>query len=88
MQRQLAALHRDCHLFKWPSANEEFWRAKIGTMQRHVLVKQRLTEAGWHVWECTVRKALRERFAEVAVEVKRWLKSLQKCDYDTPGVSQ
>ncbi len=45
----------DCHLFRWPSSRQEFWRAKI-TRNREVDARNEaaLTAAGWRlgiVWE-------------------------------------
>ncbi|HLN24331.1 MAG TPA: very short patch repair endonuclease [Patescibacteria group bacterium] len=48
-----------CHLFKWPSSREEFWRAKIaGTIERDRVAMERLRATGWRVavvWECALK---------------------------------
>jgi DNA mismatch endonuclease (patch repair protein) len=66
-----------CRLFRWPASNRAFWRTKIvGNRRRDASVRNRLADAGWRtitVWECSVRKAPQEKFAEVAAEIRRWL---------------
>lgn len=49
----------DCHLFKWPKSNFEFWKNKISeTKSRDIKNKTSLENAGWNVitmWECQLR---------------------------------
>jgi DNA mismatch endonuclease, patch repair protein len=49
----------NCHLFKWPSSREEFWRKKIGrNKEKDAETKQALSEKGWRilvVWECSLK---------------------------------
>ena len=49
----------ECHLFKWPSSRQEFWRNKIGrTVERDKENNTALVNAGWRVmriWECAVK---------------------------------
>lgn len=51
----------ECHIFKWPSSNTEFWKNKINTnKERDNGNKQKLLDTGWRiaiVWECAVRKS-------------------------------
>jgi DNA mismatch endonuclease (patch repair protein) len=55
--------HENCHLFRLPKSNTEFWEEKIGGNIRRDRVKQAgIIGAGWRVlviWEC----ALRGKFA-------------------------
>jgi DNA mismatch endonuclease (patch repair protein) len=49
----------NCHLFKWPKTNQEFWRNKI---ERNWLNDQKVVDellsSGWRVciiWECALK---------------------------------
>lgn len=49
----------DCHLFKWPSTREEFWKIKLtGNEERDRNNILKLHSAGWRVlviWECSLK---------------------------------
>lgn len=49
----------DCHLFRWPTTNEAFWREKIGrNVKRDRQVIELLKADGWRVatvWECALK---------------------------------
>ena len=49
----------DCHLFRWPKGNAEFWQAKIsGNVERDRRTLDTLVAQGWRVltvWECAMR---------------------------------
>lgn len=68
-----------CHLFKWPSTREDFWRNKI-IRNREVderNIKQ-LHELGWRiciVWECALKGKNRIPLDEVLDTCARWLRS-------------
>lgn len=69
----------DCHLFKWPSTREEFWRAKI---ERNREVDSRneaaLDAAGWRqgvVWECAIKGRTRLPLEDVISGCAEWLRS-------------
>lgn len=72
--------HRhDCHLFKWPSTREDFWREKIG---RNVGNDERavrlLSDAGWRVgivWECALKGRTRLAPSEVVPRLIDWIRS-------------
>ena len=62
----------NCPRFVWPSSNQEYWRPKI---LRNVERDQRNTEAlkslGWNViavWECELKKAVRDKQLRLLVE--------------------
>jgi DNA mismatch endonuclease (patch repair protein) len=43
----------DCHLFRWPSTREEFWREKIGrNVARDSQQTSTLLDTGWRVAVC------------------------------------
>ena len=68
----------DCHLFRWPSTREEFWRQKIGR-NREVdhRSEEALREAGWRravVWECAVKGKTRLPLPDVIGTLADWLK--------------
>lgn len=69
----------ECHLFKWPSTREEFWREKI---RRNVEVDasnlSRLKQSGWRigiVWECALKGKYRLYREEVIELCAQWIKS-------------
>lgn len=69
----------DCHLFKWPTTREDFWRAKI---ERNRKVDRRteaaLAAAGWRqgvVWECAIRGRTRLPLEDVISGCAEWLRS-------------
>lgn len=75
--------HRhDCHLFKWPSTRQDFWREKI---DRNVANDERavsaLFAAGWRVgivWECALRGPTRRNFAEAMQHLAGWVESSER----------
>ncbi len=68
-----------CHLFKWPSTRQEFWRAKIeGNAVRDAANTRKLEEEGWRVgvvWECALKGRTRLDFAEAIKRCSEWLES-------------
>ena len=73
--------HR-CHLFKWPTSRQEFWRAKIeGNRARDAVNARKLDESGWRVgvvWECALKGRTRLDFPEVIRRCSEWLDSNEK----------
>ena len=79
----------ECHLFKWPSSNESFWKEKI-TRNKEVDAqsRQELTLAGWRiltVWECALKGRQRRPLEEIADEICTWLGS-SRPDVEINGV--
>ena len=68
-----------CHLFKWPSSRQSFWREKIGANKlRDEATMLSLLEAGWRVavvWECALKGKHRLQLAEVIEKCEDWLRS-------------
>jgi DNA mismatch endonuclease (patch repair protein) len=69
----------DCHLFKWPSSNEAFWKEKI-TKNRLVDERsiQSLLAAGWRVltiWECALKGKQKLPIEQIADDIIVWLES-------------
>jgi DNA mismatch endonuclease (patch repair protein) len=67
----------DCHLFKWPSSNEAFWKDKI-TKNRLVDERslQSLLTAGWRVltvWECALKGKQKLPVEQIADDIIAWL---------------
>lgn len=69
----------DCHLFKWPSTREDFWRAKItrnrANDRKHSAA---LNEAGWRqatVWECSLKGKTRLADGQPVRLLADWLRS-------------
>lgn len=67
-----------CHLFRWPSSNEIFWRRKIaGNIARDRGVREKLLTSGWRVlevWECTLKGRERMPIAEVLERCATFIK--------------
>lgn len=69
----------DCHLFRWPSSRQDWWREKI-TRNRTVDARSEaaLTEAGWRhgiVWECALKGRTRLPLGDVLEACAAWLRS-------------
>lgn len=69
----------DCHLFRWPSSRQDWWREKI-TRNRAVDARSEaaLGEAGWRlgvVWECALKGRTRLPLVEVLEACMAWLRS-------------
>lgn len=69
----------DCHLFKWPTTRQGFWREKIG---RNVINDERAAQAllgmGWRVatiWECALKGRTRPDFDEAMQQLAGWIES-------------
>ncbi|MBX3493168.1 MAG: DNA mismatch endonuclease Vsr [Parvibaculum sp.] len=67
----------DCHLFKWPSTREDFWREKI-TANRKNDAKHlaALRARGWRVlvvWECALKGRTRHNPEKLISSVAKWL---------------
>ncbi|MFD2670181.1 very short patch repair endonuclease [Marinicrinis sediminis] len=78
-----------CHLFKWPSSNEDFWRAKIN---RNIDMDRRnisqLQEMGWRtgiVWECTLKGKYRIDSEEVIELCAQWLQTRDMTSIEIGG---
>ncbi len=69
----------NCHLFKWPSTRQMFWRDKIeGNMARDEKQRAALLDAGWRIatlWECAMKGRTRLPFPEVVESCVMWLNS-------------
>jgi DNA mismatch endonuclease (patch repair protein) len=70
--------HRhNCHLFRWPSTREPFWREKLtGNASRDARNIKKLEEDGWRVlvvWECSLKGRTRRSCAEVVNTAGNWL---------------
>lgn len=68
-----------CHLFKWPSTREEFWRKKI-TRNRELdsINTGKLLEQDWRVcivWECALKGKYRIPQDKVIQSCSKWLDS-------------
>ena len=70
--------NHDCHLFKWPSTQQEFWRDKlVRNAERDRLNEKLLVSTGWricNVWECALKGRHRQPFEDVIDQCERWLK--------------
>jgi DNA mismatch endonuclease (patch repair protein) len=72
----------ECHMFKWPSTNADFWRRKITTNRANDSKSMaRLKELDWRVltiWECALRDRGRLNPAMLPARVARWLLSSRR----------
>lgn len=69
----------DCHLFKWPSTRQEFWKDKIEKNRvRDAMTEKALLEAGWRiltVWECALKGKNKVPFDNLIQAISLWLES-------------
>jgi DNA mismatch endonuclease (patch repair protein) len=68
-----------CHLFKVPETNQQFWLRKIGSNRDSDLRNRRqLRKKGWRVltiWECALRGRQKLDLAAIASAAGDWLRS-------------
>lgn len=68
----------NCHLFKWPSTRQEFWRNKIqGNQLRDEKQLLTLSGQGWKVltiWECALKGKNKRNLNEVINTAANWLR--------------
>jgi len=69
--------HHDCHLFKWPSTRQDFWRTKIESNKaRDIEAVKQLRRAGWRVltiWECSLKGKSRLPEGILVSRVSHWI---------------
>ena len=69
----------DCHLFRLPSSNQDYWQSKIeNNRSRDENNRKLLLADGWRiltVWECSMRGRERLDFELMISNVDDWLKS-------------
>jgi DNA mismatch endonuclease (patch repair protein) len=69
----------ECHMFRWPSTNADFWQRKITTNRANdSKAAAGLKELGWRVltiWECALRGRGRMNTTTLLARVARWLLS-------------
>ncbi len=69
----------DCHLFRWPSTRQDWWREKIiRNRAADARNEAALAAAGWRlgiVWECALKGRFRLPFPAVLDSCIHWLRS-------------
>jgi DNA mismatch endonuclease, patch repair protein len=72
----------NCHLFKIPSTNREFWTNKIRTNRENDQKNNKLlSESGWRIliiWECALKGGKRLPIDSLIDSVSAWLRSSKK----------
>ncbi len=68
-----------CHLFKWPSSRQDFWKEKITrNAQKDIENLAAIQEKGIRVltiWECTLKGKTRLPMENVIEQADQWLRS-------------
>lgn len=82
-----------CHYFKWPKSNQGFWREKINTNKKRDRSDLKMqNKLGWRVlivWECAVRRNMRELDFDVVDMVSQWItRGIGSAVLDEQGVHQ
>lgn len=79
----------DCHLFKWPKSNIQFWREKIQTnTKKDIEIKAALLEMGWRVlviWECALKGKTRLDLDYISERIADWLVAMEDDNYEIMG---
>lgn len=69
----------DCHIFKIPKSNVNFWKDKISrNKERDTEVMGKLISLGWRVgviWECSLVGKTKKNFNELLEAIEAWLHS-------------
>ena len=72
----------ECHMFKWPKNNAEFWRAKIEkNFIRDSKNSDYLVALGWKslvIWECALKGRKKIPIEQVIETTTLWLRSEPK----------
>lgn len=72
----------NCHLFRWPSSRELFWREKIaGNMARDARSRDELLRLGWRVaevWECQLKGRERQPLEALLQRLTEFLRSNER----------
>jgi DNA mismatch endonuclease (patch repair protein) len=78
-----------CHLFKWPSSNVDFWRQKIlDNVKRDKKCVSALQAAGWKVgivWECALKGKRKKDLAAMVEGLCVWLQQTRHSDLEISG---
>jgi len=69
----------DCHLFRQPQANSEFWQAKLqSNLERDLRNDRELAALGWRqliVWECALKGKLRLETPKLRRLILDWMET-------------
>ena len=69
----------NCHLFKWPKSNQEFWENKLNSnIKNDKKNSTLLLDIGWRVmtiWECATKGKERIELEEIVSRIESWLVS-------------
>jgi len=69
----------DCHLFKWPATNHDFWKQKFSVnIARDRKLFEIYRQAGWRVltiWECSLKGKRRLSETTIVDQMTAWLNS-------------
>ncbi|MDD3013714.1 MAG: very short patch repair endonuclease [Candidatus Gastranaerophilales bacterium] len=72
----------NCHLFKWPSSRQDFWKEKIeGNYKRDKENIKTLENAEWRVliiWECALKGKTKLSEDDALNSIEDWIKSNTK----------
>ncbi len=72
----------NCHLFKWPKSNPNFWKKKISTNKKNDLQNiNKLIESGWRItiiWECSLKGKGKPDFEELITKLCDWIESSEE----------
>lgn len=81
----------NCHYFKWPKSNKEFWKKKIALNKKRDSQNSEDQKAlGWRilvVWECAIRHSLRDSDFDAISLVAKWLNNkMPMAELDEQGL--
>lgn len=69
----------DCHLFKWPSSRDDFWKLKISrNKEKDTEVIEAIEAAGWRfliIWECALKGKRKKPIEQILDEAAIWIKT-------------
>jgi len=69
----------ECHLFKWPSSNSDFWQEKIeGNCVRDARNQKELEAQGWKtlvVWECSLKGKRKLPLGNIIQLIADWIRN-------------
>lgn len=67
----------DCHLFKWPKQNRDFWEEKLNkNLERDIRNHDKVAQMGWRIctiWECAVKGRTTDQIELLLENISSWL---------------
>lgn len=79
----------DCHLFKWPQQNRDFWKDKlVKNLKRDKRNYEQVAQLGWRIctiWECALKGHSTYEIAQLLDSLSDWLVNMSEKETEFTG---